>query len=127
MKVILDTHIFFWWMKGDARLPDHHQALIQQDANEICVSAITGWEIAIKVKLGKWPEASVLLPGLAPKIEAAGFALLPLTLLQAERAGSLDLVHRDPFDRMLAAQAMDLDLAILTVEAAFLRLGCKVV
>lgn len=126
MRAILDTHVFFWWMKQDARLAAQHRALIEQVDNEIYISAITGWEIAIKVKLGKWPEAAVLLPGLAEKISAAGFELLPLTLTQAELAGSLDLVHRDPFDRLLAAQAIDLDLTIVTVDPALSSFGCKV-
>ena len=119
MRAVLDTHVFFWWMKQDPRLAAHHRALIEQDQNEIFVSAVTGWEIAIKVKLGKWPEAAVLLPDLATKIEAAGFELLPLTFQQAERAGSLDLAHRDPFDRMLAAQALDLGLILATIDPGF--------
>lgn len=127
MRVLLDTHIFFWWMKQDPRLPLQHRALIEDDDNSVFISAVTGWEIAIKVKLGKWPEAALLLPDLTSKIEAAGFALLPLTLSQAERAGSLDLVHRDPFDRMLAAQAIDLDLMLATIDPAFAIFGCAVV
>ena len=125
MRAVLDTHVFFWWMKQDPRLAAHHRALIDQDQNEIFVSAVTGWEIAIKVKLGKWPEAAVLLPDLAAKIEAAGFELLPLTFPQAERAGSLDLAHRDPFDRMLAAQALELDLILATIDPVFAVFGCR--
>ena len=58
---------------------------------------------------------------------AAGFDLLPLTLAQAERAGSLDLVHRDPFDRMLAAQALDLGIGLATSDFALARLGCQII
>jgi len=91
------------------------------------VSAITGWEIAIKVKLGKWPEAAVLLPGLSEKVVDEGFEILNLTLAQAERAGQLDLVHKDPFDRLLAAQSLLLDMPIATVDPALGLLGCKIV
>ena len=127
MNVLLDTHILFWWLTDDDRLTPRHKASILDEATNRYVSAVTGWEISIKVKLGKWPEASVLLPDLSTKIKAAGFALLPLTLAQAERAGSLDLVHRDPFDRMLVAQAIDLDLHLVTVDLALEKLGCRII
>jgi PIN domain nuclease of toxin-antitoxin system len=125
--LLLDTHVFFWWVKQDPRLTSQHRAQLESDDNRVYVSAVTGWEIAIKVKIGKWPEAATLLPGLSEKIEAIGFELLPLTLAQAERAGSLDLVHRDPFDRLLAAQALDLGIPIATVDPAMARLGCSIV
>lgn len=124
MKALLDTHVFFWWMIQDPRLNAEHRKLIEDNANDLYVSAVTGWEIAIKVKLGKWPEAAPLLPDLSSKILAAGFELLPLTLAQAERAGSLDLAHRDPFDRMLAAQAIDLDIGLATSDIVLAKLGC---
>ena len=126
VKLLLDTHTVFWSLVLDPKLPARLRTCIEEEAETSFVSAVTGWEIAIKVKLGKWPEAGVLLPGLSTKIEAAGFELLPLTLAQAERAGSLDLVHRDPFDRLLAAQALDLDLMLATVDPAFAAFGCKV-
>ncbi len=125
MKALLDTHVLFWWMTHDARLSVRHRALIEDESNNIYVSAVTGWEIAIKVKLGKWPEAAPLLPDVTSKIIAAGFELQPLTLTQAEWAGSLDLVHRDPFDRMLAAQAIDLDIELATNDALISGLGCR--
>lgn len=127
MRMLLDTHILFWWMLQDGKLTVRHRELIEDDANEVCVSAVTGWEIAIKVKLGKWPEAAPLLPDLASRVMMAGLDLVPLTFAQAERAGSLDLVHRDPFDRMLAAQAMDLGIGILTSDADIARLGCRII
>ena len=88
---------------------------------------MTGWEIAIKVKIGKWPDATRLVPGLTDLVRRSGFQTLDLTLHQAELAGSLDLVHRDPFDRLLAAQAIDLAIPIATVGTALSRLGCRVV
>ena len=89
--------------------------------------AVSGWEIGIKVKLGKWPEAAVLLPGLTRKVQDEGFTVLDLSLAQAERAGALDLVHRDPFDRMIAAQAIELDYAVATVDPVFEPFGCHLV
>ncbi len=97
------------------------------NGESVFVSAITAWEIAIKVKLGKWPEAALLLPDLAAKVRAEGFHLLDLTLPQAERAGQFDLTHRDPFDRMIAAQALDLDYAVATIDKALSGLGCRII
>ena len=106
MSFILDTHVFFWWITDHGRNEPRHRQLIEARGETIYVSAVTGWEIGIKVKLGKWPEASVLLPGLSEKVMDEGFEVLDLTLAQAERAGQLDLIHKDPFDRLLAAQSL---------------------
>ena len=127
MKLLLDTHILFWWLVNDDKLPERIRTRIQDEAEASYVSAVTGWEIAIKVKIGKWPEAANLLPGMSEKILAAGFEMLPLTVAQAEKTGSFDLIHRDPFDRLLAAQALDLGLVVATVDPALAMLGCEVV
>jgi PIN domain nuclease of toxin-antitoxin system len=126
VRLLLDTHVVFWSLLDGAKLPDRIRRAILTDAEASFVSAVSGWEIAIKVKIGKWPEATVLLPDLSAKIVVAGFELLPITVAQAERAGSLDLVHRDPFDRLLAAQALDHDLTVATVDPAFALFGCTV-
>ena len=90
MSFVLDTHVFFWWIADDPRFEARHRQAIEARSEAIYVSAVTGWEIGIKVKLGKWPEAAVLLPGLAEKVRAEGFEVLDLTLAQAERAGLLE-------------------------------------
>jgi len=127
VSFILDTHVFFWWITDDARLEGRHRQVIDARNETIYVSAVTGWEIGIKVKLGKWPEAAVLVPGLSEKVIAEGFEVLDLTLAQAERAGLLELVHKDPFDRMIAAQSLDLDLPVATSDPAIALFGCRVV
>ena len=127
MRLLLDTHVLFWCLVNDPKLPERHRKCILDEAETSFVSAVTGWEIAIKVKLGKRPEAAVLLPGLTEKIRAAGFDIQPLTLAQAERAGSFALDHRDPFDRLLAAQALDLDMTVATIDPVIAGFGCKVV
>ena len=101
--------------------------LIEDRQIPLYVSAVTGWEVATKVKLGKWPEAAPLLPGLSTVALRAGLRLLDVTLEQAEYAGSLPLIHRDPFDRFLAAQALLLDMPVATVDPAFKAFGCKTV
>jgi PIN domain nuclease of toxin-antitoxin system len=125
VNVLLDTHMIYWVLAEPEKLHPRHLAMIET-SNQRFVSAVSAWEIATKVRLGKWLGAAPLLPDILSKIEAAGFEPLPLTFSQAERAGSLDLSHRDPFDRMLAAQALDLDLRVVTVDPAFRLLGCKV-
>jgi PIN domain nuclease of toxin-antitoxin system len=127
MGLLLDTHVFYWLIKGSDRLTARHRQLIQDRTQQVYVSAVTGWEIAIKVKLGKWPEAAPLLPDLSAVIDRAGFQQLNLTVAQAERAGSLDLAHRDPFDRLLAAQALDMAIPIATNDQAMALLGCQLV
>lgn len=127
MSFILDTHVFFWWITDDPRLETRHRRAIERREENIYVSAVTGWEIGIKVKLGKWPEAAVLLPGLSEKVLGEGFETLDLTMAQAERAGLLELVHKDPFDRLIAAQSLELGLPLATVDPAMALFGCGVV
>ncbi len=125
MALLLDTHVLFWFLSGSDRLSARHRTMIEDGSETVFVSAVTGWEIAGKVKLGKWPEAAVLLPDLAAKVVAEGLQTLDLTLAQAEYAGSLPLVHKDPFDRFLAAQSVLLYIPILTADPAFRLFGCK--
>ena len=127
MSLILDTHVFFWWITDHDRLELRHRQLIEARSEIIYVSAVSGWEIGIKVKLGKWPEAAVLLPGLSEKVRGEGFQTLDLTIDQAERAGQLELIHKDPFDRLLAAQSLALGLPIASVDLALPLLGCTVI
>jgi PIN domain nuclease of toxin-antitoxin system len=125
MSLLLDTHIFFWVIQDSPRLRPQHRDVLVNHVGPVYVSAVSGWEIATKVRLGKWPEAAPLLPGLSAVVENCGLTLLPLTMAQAEWAGSFDISHKDPFDRLLAAQAIDLDLSLVTVDAAFAMFGCK--
>ncbi len=127
MAVLLDTHVFFWWITGSDRLAKRHRQLIESKKQSILISAVTGWEMALKVKLGKWPDAAALIPELEVAISAEDFEQLPVTLTHAKLAGSLDLAHRDPFDRLLAAQSISLDVPIATVDPAFAQLGAKIV
>ena len=127
MSVLLDTHIFFWWITGSDRLSAHHGALLATTDEAIYVSAVTGWEMALKVKIGRWPDAAPLIPELEKTIAEEGLELLDITLAQAKLAGSLELVHRDPFDRMLAAQSIMLGIPIATVDPALKLLGATVI
>ena len=103
--MILDTHIFLWWLFNDGRLPVKIREYIQEIENIIYVSAASVWEISTKYRIGKLPEASSVARDVPYWIEKAGFNALSITPEHAQLAGSWDVAHRDPFDRMLAAQS----------------------
>ena len=110
MQVLLDTHVFLWWLMGDQVLERAAQRIIEDPQNGVHVSAASGLEISIKRSLGK-----LRVPGsLFEEVLLEGFLHLPVTFQHGERVGSLPLIHRDPFDRILVAQAQLENLVILT-------------
>jgi len=125
MRLLLDTHAFLWWLDGNRRLPKRARALISEEANIIFVSAASAWEISTKSRLGKLPGAIDVAADLARIITAQAFTPLDITILHAQRAGHLPGEHRDPFDRMLAAQAQIEDLPIISNDEAFASFGVE--
>ncbi|MBS0415495.1 MAG: type II toxin-antitoxin system VapC family toxin [Proteobacteria bacterium] len=119
MKLLLDTHVLLWWWLDSPQLPASARALMADEANPVFVSAASAWEIATKHRLGKLPGAEAVLPRFHELIRADGFQHLPITWAHAVRAGGYELAHRDPFDRMLAAQAEWEQLTLLTRDPAF--------
>ena len=117
-RYLLDTHLVYWWMTGDARLGKATQRIIAK--SEIIVSTASVWEMVLKNAKGKLP-----LPhgSLAEQLEAQGFVMLPILPRHIEAARSLTCAHADPFDRLLIAQAYDERLILLTRDAAILALG----
>jgi len=103
--MLLDTHIFLWWLFDDARLQVNTRDYIKDIDNTVYVSAASVWEISTKFRLGKLPEASSVAKNVLYWVEKAGFRALSVTMEHAQLAGSWNVSHRDPFDRMLAAQA----------------------
>jgi len=114
MRVLLDTRALLWAAFRKDLLSAHARQLIEAPANEILVSAASAWEIATKYRLGKLPFARVLVEDFVPRVAAAGYVLLSISAEHALRAGRLPADHKDPFDRMLAAQAIDEDLPLLS-------------
>jgi PIN domain nuclease of toxin-antitoxin system len=119
VRLLLDTHALIWWLLGDPALSRNAQSRIADDSNVVFVSAASGWEIATKFRLGKLPRAAVFAADVAGALAAQGFAELPITLRDAQLAGELPGDHRDPFDRMLVAQAILADLTLVSNEAIF--------
>jgi PIN domain nuclease of toxin-antitoxin system len=121
MKLLLDTHAFLWWDSTDSHLPSRLSAAIADPDNEIYVSSVSAWEIAIKRASGKLAFDGSMVKAMA----AHGFQSLPITVEHAEEAGSLPVLHRDPFDRLLVAQAQMEGMALVTVDAQILRYPVK--
>ena len=119
MRLLLDTHALLWWLDGDRRLSLKARRAIANQSNAILVSAASAWEITTKARLGKLPGAADVAADVAACVAAQGFLSLDITLLHAQRAGSLSGTHRDPFDRMLIAQSQIEDVALVTDDEAF--------
>ena len=117
MRLLLDTHAFLWWDSDDSKLPKVLRSAIALPQNEVFVSAVTVWEIAIKRASGKL----VFGGAVGRSIEIHGFRSLPITVEHAEWAGGLPPLHRDPFDRLLVAQAHLEGLVLVTVDEQILR------
>ncbi len=125
MPLLLDTHAFAWWALGDRRLSRVASDAIREDPG-IYVSAVVAWEISGKVRLGKWPEATILAERFFDTVSHYGMMPLPITLQHAHLAGSLTGAHRDPFDRMLAAQAIVEGIPLVTADPAFRSFAVEV-
>jgi PIN domain nuclease of toxin-antitoxin system len=117
--LLLDTHALLWWLDGDARLSGAAQEAILDPARTVLVSAASAWEITTKHRLGKLPGAGDVARDVRACIAGQGFEALAITVADAERAGRLPGPHRDPFDRMLIAQALGRDLPLVSNELLF--------
>jgi PIN domain nuclease of toxin-antitoxin system len=115
--MLLDTHIFLWWLFDDPKLPANVRAYIQDRENPVFVSAASVWEITTKFRLGKLPHAGSVAKNVPMWIRKAGFEPMPITPEHAQLAGEWRVAHRDPFDRMLAAQAHIEKMPLATVDS----------
>lgn len=125
MLALLDTHAFLWWLADSRRLSSAAYGVIAEEENHISVSAASAWEIATKYRLGKLPEAQSAALDIPGEITRQGFEQLAITVADGEHAGHLPGPHRDPFDRMLIAQALRRDFAIVSIDAAFDAYGVR--
>lgn len=117
MRLLIDTHVVLWWLDDPTRISEAAQAAIRDPENAAYVSAATVWEIMIKQALGKLEAPD----DLAFVLRDCQFSPLPVTFEHALAVRSLPLHHRDPFDRMLIAQAMFEGLTIITRDSDILR------
>jgi PIN domain nuclease of toxin-antitoxin system len=124
VKVLIDTQVLFWWYNEPARLSRSALSILEEGSNVLLVSAATAWELAIKVTLGKLDALSLVID-LVGFLQEEGFMDLPITIQHATRAGLLPLHHRDPFDRLLVAQAQDLGIPIISSDRLLDRYDVK--
>ena len=125
MRALLDTHALLWWLSDDPALARTARKIIAETKNTILVSAASAWEIAIKVRLGKLPTAANLVSDFCGQIEREGFDLLVISAEHGIRSGLLPGPHKDPFDRMLIAQAQAENLPVITNERVFEAYGVR--
>jgi len=125
VRALLDTHALLWWLSDDPALTRAVRKIIADTKNTLVVSAASAWEIATKVRLGKLPTGANLAADFTGYIEREQFQLLSISVEHTLRAGLLPGSHRDPFDRMLIAQAQAENLPILSKEVIFDGYGLR--
>jgi PIN domain nuclease of toxin-antitoxin system len=123
LRLLLDTHAFLWWLGGDAALSVRAREAMADAANDVFVSAASAWEISTKYRIGKLPGVAVIVADLDATISEQGFHGLAISVRHGQIAGALPGAHRDPFDRMLIAQAMHETLALVSNEHVFDTFG----
>jgi PIN domain nuclease of toxin-antitoxin system len=126
MRILLDSVALVWWYRAPKRLSRPGYNAILSENNEVVVSAATAWEIATKVRKGRLPEAARLIERFEDYLKDQDFTPLPVTTAHAKLGGSLSSTHKDPFDRLIAAQAQIEDLPVVTCDAAFQGLGVRI-
>ena len=116
MRVLVDTHIWLWWLRGDSRLSDRAQEILGDGTNELLWSIVSSWEIATKISIGKLKLDRPVHRLFADVISDQGAILLPVGQHHCALLADLPLHHRDPFDRMLIVQAQHAEVPILTAD-----------
>ena len=125
MDLLLDTHAFLWWVVGNEALSRPARHAIENETNAVFVSAVSAWEIATKYRIGKLPDATAIATDLAAVMRDQGFSRLPVSFAHGEAAGALPGPHKDPFDRMLIAQAMLDRMTLVSNEQVFDTYGVR--
>jgi PIN domain nuclease of toxin-antitoxin system len=119
LRLLLDTHALIWWLAGDEAISRRAREAIADEVNDIAISAASAMEIATKFRIGKLPGAALLAQNFEEIIAEQGFGELPISVHHARLAGEMNIAHKDPFDRLLIAQAQVEDLVLVSNEAFF--------
>lgn len=126
MRVLLDTNVVLWWLTGSAQLSVPARNLLARSDTPSIVSAATAWEICTKVRIGKLPGAAGLSEEFLEIVARYHFEQLPITLEHGQLAGRLPGAHKDPFDRMIAAQALSEGIPVVTNDAEIASFGARI-
>jgi len=118
VKILLDTHAMYWYIEGDLKMSSTAESLIRNLSNEVLISPASYWEVAVKVSLGKWQLNRPFVEFVEIGLFRYGFHVLPILYNHAAHLISMPMHHRDPFDRMLIAQALAEDMPILSCDTA---------
>lgn len=121
MKLLLDTHTFLWWCADDPRLSQPARQAVADISNDVFISAVNGWEIAIKARLGKLSLPEPPEPFILRALDRHAFGVLSITLKHALAENDLPAHHSDPFDRLMVAQAQVEDLTLVTNDRSIHR------
>ena len=125
MRVLVDTHVFLWWVEGDRVLPAKARAALANQENECLISLVSAWELAIKAGLGKLKLALPVKRFVVENVAANGFRVLDIQIAHVGRVETLARHHGDPFDRLLIAQALEEHLPVVTADPIFSKYGVK--
>jgi PIN domain nuclease of toxin-antitoxin system len=125
LRLLLDTHALLWWLNDNDLLPPTAREVIGRDGNEVLVSAASAWEIATKVRLGRLESGADLASDFTGHLSRARFGQLAVSVEHGVRAGLLPGPHKDPFDRMLIAQAQAENLPIVSNDTALDGYGVR--
>jgi len=127
MRALLDTHAFLWWIADDPRLSPRAREIIANSNNELFLSAASGWEMAIKTRLGKLQVPGELEPFVGEQLRVNAILPLAVQMTHALHVYTLPEHHRDPFDRLLVAQAQVERMPILTADSQIAQYAVEVV
>lgn len=119
LRLLLDTHALIWWLAGDNALSCQAREAIADESNRVAISAASAMEVATKFRIGKLPDAAFLAQNFEGVIAEQGFDKLAITVHHARLAGEINIPHKDPFDRLLIAQAQAEDMVLVSNEALF--------
>jgi len=119
VRLLLDTHALLWFALGDPRMSEAARSAVDSRDNDVVVSAVSAWEVTTKVRIGKLAEAERFAVEFRDRIRSLGFQELAVTVEHGQRAGLLPGSHKDPFDRMLMAQAISESMPIVSNERIF--------
>lgn len=125
MKLLLDTHVLIWFAENDAQLSAESRRVLEDESNDLYCSVASIWELAIKTSLGKLKMAAPLGGAFRGRLEATGFAVLPVEYSHAAAVQALPWHHRDPFDRLLVAQATVEQLALVSHDTQLDAYGVR--